>query len=59
LADNFKINNLVTKQLDAFESKVYNELLTEINNEDIEKLINLASIVEKEEKNPNEKSTVA
>ncbi len=56
---NFKINNLVTKQLDSFESKVYNELLTDLSNKDIEELVNLASIVEKEERNSKQKATVA
>lgn len=58
-AGNFKINNLVTKQLDSFEVKVYKKILENLSNQEIEQLINLASIVEKEEKNSDEKSTVA
>lgn len=57
----FKINNFVISQLDAFEQKVYKPLLSEkqLSYTQIHNLINLASIVEKEERNPNEKSTVA
>ncbi len=65
-----KINEIVIKQLDNFENKVYNKLNTqdyhkERNknqdriNKHLYELITLASIVEKEEKNPLEKSTVA
>lgn len=56
-----KVNEVVIKQLDNFENKVYNKLFKETNlsNETIYDVINLASIVEKEEKNPLEKSTVA
>jgi len=65
-----KINELVIKQLNNFENKVYNKL--NINDFHKEKnknqnrinihlyeLIKLSSIVEKEEKNPLEKATVA
>ena len=55
----FKINNFVIKQLEWFENKVYNTILKELSNKEILDLINLASIVEKEEKNPEEKSSVA
>jgi UPF0755 protein len=58
----FKINELVIKQLDNFEIKVYNKLFKEekkLTNDTIYDVITLASIVEKEEKNPLEKSTVA
>jgi len=63
-ADNFKINNLVTKQLDNFEVKVYNKLFSENDSlkkkfNSIVEVVNLASIVEKEEKNSDEKATVA
>jgi len=58
-SDNFKINNLVIKQLDSFESKVYNKILSNMDNKKIEELVNLASIVEKEEKNSDEKPIVA
>jgi len=57
--NSFWINVLVIKQLENFEEKVYKKLLNKLDNETIEELINLASIVEKEEKNPQEKSTVA
>lgn len=56
---NFKMNNLVTKQLDSFETKVYKKILSNLNNNEIEKLINLSSIVEREERNNDEKATVA
>lgn len=56
---NFKINNFVIQQLDTFEKKVYNKILTNIDYKTINDLVNLASIVEKEEKNPSEKATVA
>ena len=58
-AAKFKINELVIKQLENFEEKVYEKILINLNNEQINDLVNLASIVEKEEKNPNEKPTVA
>ena len=54
-----QINKLVIKQLDNFEEKVYNKILSDKNPEEIYKIVNLASIVEKEEKNPKEKPTVA
>lgn len=56
---NFKINEFVIKQLETFEVKVYEKLLTNYNPEKITEIVNLASIVEKEERNPKEKSTVA
>lgn len=58
-SENFKINEFVIKQLDNFEIKVYNTILSELDNETIKDVINLASIVEKEEKNIDEKATVA
>lgn len=64
--ENFKINNFVISQLTAFENKVYNKLfIDEVTKKQlystkiIESVVNLASIVEKEEKNSHEKSTVA
>ena len=56
-----KINELVIKQLDNFEKKVFNKILKQkkLSNDTIYDVINLASIVEKEEKNNLEKSTVA
>lgn len=57
----FKINNFVILQLNTFESKVFNKIFkdTGIQITDMQDVINLASIVEKEERNPVEKSTVA
>lgn len=47
---NFKINNFVIMQLETFEKKVYKKLFEwKYNNETIYDVINLASIVEKEE----------
>ena len=57
--NNFKINKLVIKQLDNFEDKVYNKLLTSYTPEKIQEILKLASIVEKEEKNPKNKPIVA
>jgi UPF0755 protein len=65
-----KINELVIKQLDTFETKVYEKILKEkktsplargnkIDNNLLYDVINLAAIVEKEERNNLEKSTVA
>ncbi len=56
-----KINELVIKQLDTFEKKVYEKILSEkkLTNDEIYDLINLASIVEKEEKNNSQKRIVA
>lgn len=63
---NFKINNFVILQLNTFEQKVYNKLFIDevtkkplYSNAIIESVINLASIVEKEEKNKSEQKTVA
>lgn len=58
-SSNFKINSFVIKQLETFETKVYNKILSKLDNQTITELINLASIVEKEEKNNDEKSSVA
>lgn len=62
----FKINNFVILQLNNFENKVYNTLFIDeitkkwlYSNSIIESVINLASIVEKEEKNINQKPIVA
>ncbi len=53
------INKLVIKQLDTFKEKVYNKILKNKSVEEIQKIVNLASIVEKEEKSDKEKPTVA
>jgi UPF0755 protein len=59
-SNNFKINELVIMQLEAFEVKVYNSLFNwKYSNDITESVINLASIVEKEEKNSSEKAIVA
>lgn len=62
----FKINNFVILQLNTFEEKVYNKLfIDEVTkkqlypNSIIESVINLASIVEREEKNKSEQKIVA
>ena len=57
----FAINKFVIFQLETFETKVYNILFKNknITLENMQSVINLASIVEKEEKNSNYKKTVA
>ena len=57
----FAINKFVILQLETFEIKVYNTLFSASNLslQEFQDMINLASIVEKEEKNSQEKSTVA
>lgn len=60
--NNFAINKFVIFQLETFETKVYDKLFKnrdDITLENFQSVINLASIVEKEEKNPNYKKTVA
>ncbi len=57
--NNFWINKLVIKQLDNFENKVYNKLLTPYDSKKIQEILKLASIVEKEEKNTKNKPIVA
>ncbi len=54
-----EINKLVIKQLDNFENKVYKKLLLNKTQKEIQEIITLASIVEKEEKNETQKATVA
>ncbi len=56
---NFKINKLVIKQLDNFEQKVYNKILKQYPTQKIQEVLKLASIVEKEEKDPKNKPIVA
>lgn len=57
----FAINKFVIFQLETFETKVYNKLFknSDINNANFQSVINLASIVEKEEKITANKKTVA
>ena len=58
---NFKVNNFVIKQLETFEKKVYKKILVpmELTEKQVIDVINLASIVEKEEKVSKRKSIVA
>jgi len=55
----FKINNFVIKQLETFEVKVYEKILKNLDTKTITEIVNLSSIVEKEERNNNEKPIVA
>jgi cell division protein YceG involved in septum cleavage len=57
--NNFKINEFVIKQLETFETKVYDKILSDLNVKEITDLVTLASIVENEEKNLDEKPIVA
>jgi cell division protein YceG involved in septum cleavage len=56
---NFKISQLVTKQLDTFETKVISQLNKKLDNASLLSVVNLASIVEKEERNKQNKPIVA
>lgn len=56
---NFKINNFVILQLNTFESKVIKEIEKKYSPEKWQEIVNLASIVEKEERKIEEKATVA
>lgn len=57
---NFQINMFVIKQLEAFETKVYNNVFKDKYSNDItESVVNLASIVEKEEKQLSQKPIIA
>ena len=55
----FTVKTLAKKMLNNFNTKVYIPLFTHADNETIHEFIILASIVEKEERNSSEKSTVA
>lgn len=55
----FTIEWLTNKMLDNFHSKVYQPLFSHADSETIFETVILASIVEKEEKNPAERPTVA
>jgi cell division protein YceG involved in septum cleavage len=57
--NNFNIENFIKILLDNFKQKVYTPLLSPITPAEINELIIIASIVEKEERNVHEKSTVA
>lgn len=55
----FTVKTLSEKMLDNFYNKVFLEFIAYQENDAIFDLVTLASIVEKEEKNPDEKSTVS
>jgi len=55
----FSPEYLASKMLDNFETKVYEKILEWKSNEEILEIVNIASILEKEEKNDAEKPTVA
>ncbi|MCD5380534.1 endolytic transglycosylase MltG [Candidatus Gracilibacteria bacterium] len=55
----FSPEYLATKMLDNFETKVYEKILQGKSNEEILEIVNIASILEKEEKSDAEKPTVA
>ncbi|MDD5770047.1 MAG: endolytic transglycosylase MltG [Candidatus Gracilibacteria bacterium] len=57
--NNFKIENLNNSMLENFRKKVYDNLLSTLNSTQINEIIILASILEKEERNILEKPTVA
>lgn len=57
--NNFNIENFIKILLDNFKQKVYTPLLSPLTPSEINELIIIASIVEKEERNVHEKSTVA
>jgi len=57
--NNFSVEILARKMLDNFNTKIFQEYLVDADNETIFEIITLASIVEKEERNPSEKATVA
>lgn len=58
---NFSLENFIINQIKTFNSKVYQPLFanSNVSIENMQSVINLASIVEKEEKNPAYKKTVA
>lgn len=59
VSTNFKINNFVIQQLDNFENRVYSTIFSEYDIDTINDVVNLASIVEKEERVASEKPIVA
>jgi len=50
---------IARKMLDAFNTRIFQWYLVDADNETIAEIITLASIVEKEERNPDERPTVA
>ncbi len=57
--NNFSVDILINKMLSNFNRKVYTKYLTNYSDKEIIDIINLASIVEKEEKNSKNKPIVA
>lgn len=57
--DKFSPEYLAKKMLDNFETKVYEKILEDKSGKEIMEIVNLASILEKEEKSNKEKPTVA
>jgi len=57
--NNFSVEILARKMLNNFNTKIFQWYLVDADNETIFEAITLASIVEKEERNSSEKSTVA
>ncbi len=58
-ANRFSPEYLATKMLDNFETKVYDKILSSKSADEVYEIINLASILEKEEKSDSAKPTVA
>lgn len=56
---NFDLDVFINRLLDNFKTKVYNKILFNFGNKEILDIINLSSIVEKEERNSTEKAIVA
>lgn len=56
--ENFEAKKLIKMQLDTFESKVYVKILSQFWAKDLQKYMILSSILEKEERNSAQKSTV-
>ncbi len=59
LKDNFSLESYMHLLLKNFERKIYTPLLSEYSWKEIIDTINMASIIEREERNVSEKSTVA
>ena len=58
-ANKFSPEYLAIKMLDNFETKVYDKILSSKSSTEVLEIVNLASILEKEEKSDSEKPTVA
>lgn len=57
--NDFNIEKLNKLMLENFKKRIYNNLLSTLSKKQIVEVINLASIVEKEEKNKDQRPTVA